>query len=84
MNVQVFESGFTAAEIKLCIKSETGISVASRTIRRWRQALDIRPCEQGTYSSKQLDALVSLAGWLSTGRSINHFLDVHFDLLTEI
>lgn len=84
MNVQVLEDGFTAAELKLCIKSETGQSVASRTIRRWRQRLDIRPCEYGTYTSKQLDALVSLAGWLSTGRSIDHFLDVHFDLLMEL
>ncbi|MEO0432436.1 MAG: hypothetical protein AAF151_12140 [Cyanobacteria bacterium J06656_5] len=84
MNVQVLESGFTAAEIKLCIKSETGISVASRTIRRWRQRLDIRPCQFGTYTDKQLDALVSLAGWLYSGRSIDHFITVHFDLLKEL
>ncbi|ESA38459.1 hypothetical protein N836_31455 [Leptolyngbya sp. Heron Island J] len=84
MNVQVLNDGFTAAEVKLCIKSETGRSVASRTIRRWRQKLDIHPCEFGTYTGKQLDALVSLAGWLRSGRNINHFIDVHFDLLKEI
>lgn len=84
MNVQVLNDGFTAAEVKLCIKSETGRSVASRTIRRWRQALDIRPCEFGTYNEKQLDALVGLAGWTLTGRSVEHFIRVHFDSLTEI
>ena len=84
MNVQVLNDGFTAAELRLCIKSETGRSVAPRTLRRWRQALDIRPCEFGTYSNKQLDALVSLSAWTLTGRSIEHFVKVHFDLLTEI
>ena len=84
MNVQVLENGFTAAELKLCIKSETGQSVASRTIRRWRQRLEIRPCEFGTYTSKQLDALVSLAVWLGSGRTIDHFITVHFDSLKEL
>ena len=84
MNVQVLNDGFTAAELRLCIKSETGRSVAARTIRRWRQALDIRPCDSGTYNHKQLDALVSLASWLSSGRNINHFITVHFDLLREL
>lgn len=84
MNVQVLNDSFTAAEVRLCIKSETGISVASRTIRRWRQRLEIRPCEFGTYTDKQLDALVSLAAWLHSGRSIDHFITVHFDSLKEL
>ena len=84
MNIEVLNQGFTAAELGLCIKTETGRSVPPRTIRRWRQALDIRPCEFGTYTDKQLDALVGLAAWLGSGRTINHFITANFDLLKEI
>ena len=84
MNVQVLENSFTAAEVRLCIKAETGRSVASRTIRRWRQKLDIRPCEFGTYTDKQLDALVSLAAWVRSGRNIDHFIAQYIEQLEEL
>ncbi|MEM9263933.1 MAG: hypothetical protein AAGA46_00240 [Cyanobacteria bacterium P01_F01_bin.13] len=84
MDVQVLDDTFTAAEVRLCIKSETGRSVASRTLRRWRQKLDIRPCEFDTYTHSQVDALVTLAVWVGSGRSIDHFITKNFDLLKEL
>lgn len=84
MNVDVLENGFTTAEVRLCIKSEVKISVAPRTLRRWRQRLDIRPCKFGTYTEKQLDALVSLAVWLRSGRNIDHFIAEYISQLEEL
>lgn len=77
-------SEYTLAEIRVCLKTEAKRVVDDRTLRRWRYRLGIESSEHGTYTEKQVDALVSLASWTSTGRKIDHFIDVHYEILRSI
>jgi DNA-binding transcriptional MerR regulator len=74
MHVRAMEDDFfTSRELKVLLTRHRGKAVPDRTLRFWRNELEIRPANGYLYDRNDLQLLVRLIRWIARGGTIRGF-----------